>query len=622
MSNIKILQDNISKDLSLLKKEMEKYSTYSVFGWCFSYNLYRSNNDREELLHSPAKQISFLIGLLVSTKEPNHPLELDKGKWHDMLNLLNKLFNHYWILYFPEEKKDKQSKEWFRIREVSLQAFFNYFDSGLLASVEQVKSRIKKYLVPFDKIFKDEIGISLLKAIEISNYISKKNQEVVDKIQDLKIKESELREQLIKKHMEDTWSLENMQEEEKSGLYFTLANELFESMNQLGLVVRDDILKEFGDQGHIYLKNFVIERGSGSEIRYPTDKSVFEEKPIILDNNDRFLCPNSNSLFLAINTLGERVVLNSEKKEKYLKSRDRLLEEETLLVFKELVNDGATILTSVYETPGKQYEHDIIIDDEIMTLVIEAKASPPIEPLRDPEKAFIRIRDSFKGNTGIQKAYNQANSILSKLKRKNEVILYDKKGNVIHTIKFDSKKLQIGICVTRDNYGALATDLSLLLEKKEEDDYPWAVNILDLKNFQDAWDYLKYDEVKFCNFLNERTKLHGKVHSTDELEYAGFFILHGDLSSLNVKNYDRIQLNPNYSDIFNDIYYAQYQGGPPVEFEVNKEPYVMDLRESLRKGYPVEPNDVSIEPVRTIKKIGRNEKCPCGSGKKYKNCCG
>lgn len=26
--------------------------------------------------------------------------------------------------------------------------------------------------------------------------------------------------------------------------------------------------------------------------------------------------------------------------------------------------------------------------------------------------------------------------------------------------------------------------------------------------------------------------------------------------------------------------------------------------------------------VRTERKIGRNEKCPCGSGKKYKNCCG
>ena len=26
--------------------------------------------------------------------------------------------------------------------------------------------------------------------------------------------------------------------------------------------------------------------------------------------------------------------------------------------------------------------------------------------------------------------------------------------------------------------------------------------------------------------------------------------------------------------------------------------------------------------VRTTQKIGRNDPCPCGSGKKYKNCCG
>ena len=32
--------------------------------------------------------------------------------------------------------------------------------------------------------------------------------------------------------------------------------------------------------------------------------------------------------------------------------------------------------------------------------------------------------------------------------------------------------------------------------------------------------------------------------------------------------------------------------------------------------------DVKREPVRVEKKVGRNELCPCGSGKKYKNCCG
>jgi preprotein translocase subunit SecA len=30
----------------------------------------------------------------------------------------------------------------------------------------------------------------------------------------------------------------------------------------------------------------------------------------------------------------------------------------------------------------------------------------------------------------------------------------------------------------------------------------------------------------------------------------------------------------------------------------------------------------SNAPVRVAKKVGRNDPCPCGSGKKYKNCHG
>lgn len=36
-----------------------------------------------------------------------------------------------------------------------------------------------------------------------------------------------------------------------------------------------------------------------------------------------------------------------------------------------------------------------------------------------------------------------------------------------------------------------------------------------------------------------------------------------------------------------------------------------DTREKIHK-----------EPVRVEKKVGRNDLCPCGSGKKYKSCCG
>ena len=45
---------------------------------------------------------------------------------------------------------------------------------------------------------------------------------------------------------------------------------------------------------------------------------------------------------------------------------------------------------------------------------------------------------------------------------------------------------------------------------------------------------------------------------------------------------------------------------------------------------PDKPEDISnlellLNPIKTRiaeKKVGRNEPCPCGSGKKYKKCCG
>jgi len=32
--------------------------------------------------------------------------------------------------------------------------------------------------------------------------------------------------------------------------------------------------------------------------------------------------------------------------------------------------------------------------------------------------------------------------------------------------------------------------------------------------------------------------------------------------------------------------------------------------------------DVPVEPLKAAQAVGRNDPCPCGSGKKYKKCCG
>ena len=46
-------------------------------------------------------------------------------------------------------------------------------------------------------------------------------------------------------------------------------------------------------------------------------------------------------------------------------------------------------------------------------------------------------------------------------------------------------------------------------------------------------------------------------------------------------------------------------------------------RKQVIKGEAVNDNNkVKKATPKVVNKIGRNEPCPCGSGKKYKNCCG
>ena len=45
-------------------------------------------------------------------------------------------------------------------------------------------------------------------------------------------------------------------------------------------------------------------------------------------------------------------------------------------------------------------------------------------------------------------------------------------------------------------------------------------------------------------------------------------------------------------------------------------------RQEMGRGRQMAPGKPTNEPFRAEKKVGRNDPCPCGSGKKYKNCHG
>jgi uncharacterized protein YecA (UPF0149 family) len=58
--------------------------------------------------------------------------------------------------------------------------------------------------------------------------------------------------------------------------------------------------------------------------------------------------------------------------------------------------------------------------------------------------------------------------------------------------------------------------------------------------------------------------------------------------------------------------------------EMGKPDSADEFRKILSEMQPAEPEgteDSKPGPVRAVK-VGRNEPCPCGSGKKHKKCCG
>lgn len=59
----------------------------------------------------------------------------------------------------------------------------------------------------------------------------------------------------------------------------------------------------------------------------------------------------------------------------------------------------------------------------------------------------------------------------------------DEKGKILYTV--NPKKIQniYSIVVTLEQFGSLQTDLSLMLQKEDNIDYPWSAYIDDLEIF-------------------------------------------------------------------------------------------------------------------------------------------
>jgi hypothetical protein len=700
--------DRLKQDIVRLRRLVARYPT-GALARMLAVVLQKSSADAAATyqLSSPYRQIFYLLGLMLTTPEPRGPAanqrEMTREDLRRCCELLESIFHYYASMYHPTASEVASgvhmTEEWRRPRDVAMPAFLNYFNAArLMAGVEQMIERIRGLCIPFDDVLHAQIGLSATDALRMSEWVSRQIQDTLDASMEAMKRVDALRTDLAARSEREAWDTDRYLQEMQSATTRDASLNLIARIDAAFIFRRDSLEATFGhDLASVYWNRFVARRDTIPEHKFtfPTDPNPADFQPLIEIQDGQALCAVGNSLYYAILLQTAEVFMAKDQdvalRNRYLANRDRFLEKQVIGELQPFFGPDAVLLPSVYETPKAAWEHDLVLIWQRQLLIIESKAGVHAPPFRDPDRAYKRLGQEFKDS--VQKGYEQADRlrrIITEAATMSAVIsLYDKHGNVLFTLNpaTDVENIYC-ICVTTDNLGMLAVDLSLLLTKADDGVYPWCVNILDLQNFLTGLTYRGWGPGALLRYLEARSRLHGKIAVADELQIAGIFLTDGTLDALEAAaaTVDSVSLTPDTAQIFDDIYRAVYQGGPPIDFSTVKPLRFASFNQIMEQAFiralhipdgdsqiegiedeesslprnasptrgrlervarrlidegvtsprldalranPVPFHDLmshvtataTVDSINT-KTPGRNDSCPCGSGRKYKRCCG
>ncbi len=548
------LHDELLKAIKELKQLTSTISLESLINF-ISMRQFEFNHGKSTTLSSPFQQGTYLLGLAASQEEPTNPTEFNDHLDKKISKLLNRIFSFYTLNYFDVDKNNENDKQ---TKLVVMSAFIHYFFTSKTLNSHQIKEWIffwfKDYSTILQENYKfsveDLLSFSTLLEDEIQNNFDERKKEI--QLLDL------YRQRFLEKCDEDiaNFPLEMQRIKDDSEVQGKMKNFFDNSLKVFSVPISKISDKFESEKLDNILNVFSLKRGDAEEIIYLTDKNPIQFKSLFIDK-DRIYYVANNSFFIAIINFLENFLYKEVKSaQKNIQNRDKKLESKTTELFKRLCSSNAEFYESAFQNANSTNEHDLVIYDNGVLLIVEAKASPPKEPMRDAEKAFIKIRDHFKSSAGLQKAFDQANSLKNRVLDDQKLTLFTKKGKLLIEIPLVEIKVIHTICVTRDDFGALGCNLNYLLDKQEGESYPWVIDIANLDSIVQAWDHLELNYSDFYEFLSQRNQLHNKVISMDELEYVGAYLKYqGGLKGFISAKADYIPLTMKDADIFDEIYF-------------------------------------------------------------------
>lgn len=581
-----------------LKEKLQTYDTSDLLGM-ISIHFMTFGNDGDDVayqsdifnktnLMSPQKQYLYLAGLLMSTDDLSegvkHNNESDfKSLENDVQNITSKYITGF--MNFDEETREKFTEK-VKKNFVSAEAFTSYFDTGILRYEEQTINLLKELYTPFDAELKSLTSLCIDDYINFFHFIQEAFKESLE---------------APKKIHEEIQAFMNTlnpyaKDSQKKFLEFSsgdIREKYQEAVNSINMVSKTDIISHFGEAKGTALLNVFSLKRQKREFIYYNQTNPFACRPMCWIDDVHLFVVHPNFLLSAIYNYVTDIIENPQNSfaDKYKKVKADIVETLFLNQLKDIFGEKAIYHTQVCEERGTK-EHDILVEFEGYIIIAEVKASKVREPFFNPEKAYTRIYDHFHSDSGIGGAYEQAIILKKVLENDNTITLYENKTQPFVINNTENKRI-IPLVLTLNQFGSLAINTSQLLEKDNKQPYPWVCNLHDLENIIEINKYLNKTTLDFINYLNWRIDNHIHIYSSDELDILEYFYLDNKIIAKN-DNGDLIVM-PNGSNIMDKIYFEKH-------------------------GIPYTLSGVKKQPIRR-KKVGANDKCPCGSGKKYKKCC-
>jgi len=548
------LHVELLKTIEELKELIATISLESLVSFV-SMRQHEFNHGRSKVLSSPFQQGTYLLGLAASQEEPENPIEFSDDLNQKISKLLNKIFNFYTVNYFDVDENNESDK---KIKFVAMSAFIHYFFTSKTLDSHQIREWILFWFDEYSSLVHEAYGFTVKDLVDFAS-ILEEIQRAMDDLQEDYDYIEKSKEKFLSKldnNINNYYTQINRLTSDEE--FIKRRQRLFENTIKLFSIELSKVLEKIEAQKYNnILSVFGLKRGSVEEIKYLTDKNPVSFKSLFIENEKIYYILNNTFFISIINFLENFLYKQVKTSQKIIQDRDKKLESRTTTLFKEICGPEAIFYESVFENANSRNEHDLVIFDQGILLIVEAKASPPKEPMRDADKAFIKIRDHFKSSSGLQKAFEQANGLKKHILKEKKLDLFNKKGKKLDTISLEQIKTIYTICVTRDDFGALGCNLNYLLDKSTDDTYPWVIDIANLDSIVKAWKHLDLKNIDFYDFLSQRTQLHNKVLSMDELEYVGAFLKYkGGLQGFIDAKADYIPLAMEEGDIFDEIYFT------------------------------------------------------------------